>query len=86
MSGLKLFRGGYGQYKYYIVAKDVSEAIKEIQEKYNMLALPVVAEEIQIDGYNIVAVDENKTVEEVVEQVKEEIKIKKETKKSKAKK
>lgn len=71
---MKLYRAGYASYMYYTVAKDEAEAIHNVQTKYNMHALPVVAESVDnIDGYSIIAVSDNKSVDEALEQAKEDI-------------
>lgn len=62
---MQLYKGGYGQYQYYTVAEDEGSAIKNIQEKYNMLALPVTVELIDnIDGYSILPKKVGELVEE----------------------
>lgn len=63
---MKLYKGGYGQYQYYTVAEDTAGAIKNIQETYNMQALPVTAEEIDgIDGYNIVPMKDKEIIRNI---------------------
>lgn len=53
---MKLYYGGFGRYQYYTVAKDHAEAIQNIQNTYNLQALPVTVQEInEVDGYEIVA-------------------------------
>lgn len=75
MSGYKkLWYGGYGKYKYYVVAEDKEQALEVIRDKYNMRALPVDAVEINnIDGYIIIPVLESELDETDIE-LKESVK------------
>lgn len=52
---MNLYKGGYGRYEFFTVAKSKKEAIANIQKNDGMACLPVNAEVIDnIDGYKIV--------------------------------
>lgn len=69
---MKLFYGGFGDYKTFAVAETEQGAIERIGRKINAPFLPVTAEEIsEVDGYSIRPVTEGQqetpTVETPVE-------------------
>jgi len=52
--GVKLYYGGFGQYKAFAVAEDMDGAVRNIGLKLNAPFLPITAEEIsEVDGYVI---------------------------------
>ena len=52
---MKLYYGGFGDYKTFAVAENEQEAIERIGKKINAPFLPVAAEEIsEVDGFAIV--------------------------------
>ena len=52
--GLKLYYGGFGQYKAFAVADDMDGAVRNIGLKLNAPFLPITAEEIsEVDGCSI---------------------------------
>lgn len=51
---MKLFYGGYGYENHYIVAENETQAVKNIQDAFNMAYLPVEAAEVVVEGYNII--------------------------------
>ena len=54
--GLKLYYGGYGEYKVFAVAESEQKAVEVIGRKINAPFLPVAAECIsEVDGYEIFA-------------------------------
>lgn len=54
--GVKLYYGGYGDYKVFAVAENNEGAVKRIGEIINAPFLPVTAEEIsEVDGYCVSA-------------------------------
>lgn len=76
---MNLYYGGFGKYQYYTVAESNEEAVKQIQEQYNLKALPVTVKEINdIDGYKIVPlrdedeIKESDEIEEIVSVVNED--------------
>ena len=72
--GLKLYYGGYGEYKVFAVAETEKEAIDVIGRKIQAPYLPVEADCIsEVDGYEIFAglPHEAEKPEEVVEAVDE---------------
>ena len=51
---LKLYYGGFGEYKEFVVADSEASAIKRIGEKINAPYLPITVEEIsEVDGYTV---------------------------------
>lgn len=67
---MKLWQGGFGDFKTYTVAEDLGQALENIRNKLNMNALPVVAELVDnIEGYTIQAIKESLPFEEVKEEV-----------------
>lgn len=61
---LKLYYGGFGDYRVFAVAENEQEAIDVIGKKINAPFLPVTVEEIsEVDGYSVViGMDTAKTV------------------------
>lgn len=47
---MKLYRAGFGAYMYYVGANEPHEAIAKVMDKYNMQALPCIAEEVTVEG------------------------------------
>ena len=66
--GVKLYYGGFGDYKVFAVAENNEDAVKRIGEIINAPFLPVTAEEIsKVDGYEIRAYAENAVIPQEVE-------------------
>ena len=61
---MKLYYGGFGDYRVFAVAENEQEAIDVIGKKINAPFLPVTVEEIsEVDGYSVVVgMDTAKTV------------------------
>ena len=61
---MKLYYGGFGDYRVFAVAENEQEAIDVIGKKINAPFLPVAVEEIsEVDGYSVVVgMDTAKTV------------------------
>ena len=52
--GMKLYYGGFGDYKVFVAAENEAEAIKKAGEKINAPFLPVTVEEIsEVDGFAV---------------------------------
>ena len=52
--GLKLYYGGFGDYKAFAVAESDQAAVEQVGKKINAPFLPVTVEEIsEIDGFQI---------------------------------
>ena len=75
----KLFKVGYGQYEFYVVATTGEEAVQKIgeRERIGYLPLKVMDEITEVDGYKVVLQKAEKK-EEPKQEIAEE---KKETKK-----
>lgn len=58
---MKLYYGGFGDYRVFAVAENEQEAIDVIGKKINAPFLPVTVEEIsEVDGYSVVVGVANK--------------------------
>ena len=92
---LKLYYGGFGEYKEFVVADSEEQAILKVGIKLNAPFLPVTVEEISVvDGYQIqpisaevkIPVSETQTSEETISETPEEVEITNEPKIFKCKK
>jgi len=80
----KLFKVGYGQYEFYVVAATGEEAVQKIgeRERIGYLPLKVMDEITEVDGYKVVLQKAEKKEEPKIEPKEEEaVEEKKETKK-----
>lgn len=70
---MKLFYGGFGDYKTFAVAEDPQSAIESIGKKINAPFLPVTVEEIsEVDGFSIQAFGKNEPIPQEVEPIEED--------------
>lgn len=64
---MKLYYGGFGDYKTFTVAEDTQSAIESIGKKINAPFLPVTVEEIsEVDGFRIKPDMGNPVTDEIV--------------------